>query len=102
MLPVLDQVPTAGSYSSALRIPFRSPPAIRTLPFESNVVVGFSPWFTIVDPVAVQDSVWGLYTSAENHGPTMRTLPSDRSVAVCDQCSSAIDPVNDQVSVTGS
>ena len=67
MLPVGDQVPVAGSYSSALAVEASvegsRPPATRTLPSSSCVTVGESREMDI-DPVAVHVRVAGSYSSA--------------------------------------
>ena len=72
MDPVELNEPVAGSYSSAdASCPrWRSvtrPPAIRTLPLASKVAV----WLlegAVIDPVAVNESVLGSYSSADAIG----------------------------------
>ena len=73
-LPVLVQVPVAGSYSSALaRTSCRYPPTTSTLPVGSSVAV-WRARPVAREPVALQVPVAGSYSSALREGP----LPSSR------------------------
>src|SRR5450756_549154 len=110
MLPVAVQDPLLGSYSSAeasaLLLPVTLllpvPPATSTLPSGSSVAVW--DWRGVgMLPVAVQDPLFGSYSSAEARTPcgslvawtppATSTLPSDSSVAVSWKRSSIIPPV---------
>src|ERR1700694_1314174 len=105
MLAVVDQVPLAASYSSAL--PRTGPPklltpaATRTLPFESSEAVWFSRAVAKLD-VVDQVPVAGSYNSALARTcepprlfspPAARTLPFNSSVAVGCARGTAILPV---------
>src|SRR5450756_1874813 len=123
MLPVAVQDPLLGSYSSAeasaLLLPvtllLSVPPATRTLPSGSSVAVW--NWRGVgMLPVAVQDPLFGSYSSAEASGglpppvsppgtavpPTTSTLPSGSSVAVWNMRGVTMFPVAVQDPLLGS
>src|SRR5215471_2712167 len=104
MLPVTDQVPVAGLYSSALdraKVPdWELPPATSTWPFCSSVAVelrrGVFIW-----PVTAQVPVAGLYSSGVGSAgapppelsPVSSTWPFCSSVALPSVCEKVMLPV---------
>ena len=94
--PVALNWPLTGSYSSAESTaaggipspPHSTPPAIRALPLGSNVAVcSLRP--VVIDPVVLNWSLTGSYSSAEDgvselpNPPAIRTFPSASNVAAC-------------------
>ncbi len=97
--PVADQVPVAGSYSSAFVTCLRpcTPPATSTFPSGSSVAVALLTASGIF-PVGENVRVAGLYSSAFVVPPAaISTCPSCSSVAVCPDCATPSAPVATKV-----
>src|SRR5215469_116746 len=103
MLPVTDQVPVAGLYSSALasgKLPPPEPPAASTWPFCSSAVAA-SVRGVFIWPVTVQAPVAGLYSSGLGSSgapppelaPLTSTWPFCSSVALPSVCAACMLPV---------